>query len=60
MVATGQGTMLVSWEGNHPLLPSPVSLLPPGLAFPFGHPPEDWLQMFCHLSCLIWQPWTRN
>ena len=28
MVAPGQGTMLVSKEGNHPLLPSPTSPLP--------------------------------
>ena len=36
MVTAGQGTMLVSWEGNHSLLPSPISLLSPGLAFLSG------------------------
>ena len=55
MAVSGQGTMSVSHEGNCPLLPSPASLLLLGLAFPPGHLPEGWLQMFCHLSHLIWQ-----
>ena len=33
MAASGQGTMSVSEEGNHPLLPSPTGLLPLGWLF---------------------------
>ena len=40
MVASGQGTMSVSGEGNCPLLPSLTSLLLLGLAFLPGHLPE--------------------
>ena len=53
MAACGQGTMSVSYEGNCPLLLSPTGLLLLGLAFLPGHPPEGWLQMFCHLSHLV-------
>ena len=60
MVASGQGTMSVSWEGNCPLLPSPAGPLLLGLAFLPGHLPEGWLQTFCHLSHSIWQPWIQN
>ena len=56
MVASGQETMLVSYEGNRPLLLSPAGPLLLGLAFLSGHPPKVWLQMFCHLSQSIWQP----
>ena len=37
MVASGQGTTLVSYEGNCPLLLSPAGLLLLGLAFLPGH-----------------------
>ena len=41
MVACGQGTMLVSHEGNCLLPLSPDDLLVHGLAFPPGLLPED-------------------
>ena len=40
MVASGQGTMSVSYERNCPLLPSPAGPLLLRLAFPPGYPPE--------------------
>ena len=59
-MASGQGTMLASYGGKYPLLPSPANLLLLGLAFPPGHLPEGWLQTYYHLHHSFWQPSTQN
>ena len=60
MVASRQGTMTVSRKENYPLPLTPVGPLHLGLALPFGHLPEGWLQAFDQLGHTIWQPLTQN
>ena len=44
-----QGTMMVSRKGNYLLPLTPIGPSCLGLALPFGHPPEGWLQAFYQL-----------
>ena len=55
MVASGQGTMMVSRKGNYLLPLTPVGPLCLGLALLFGHLHEGWLQAFYQLGHSIWQ-----
>ena len=58
MVASGQGTMTVSGKGNYLLPLTPIGPLCLGLALPFGHLPEGWLQAFHLLGHSIRQQLT--
>ena len=46
------------WEGELSASSDPCRSLHLGLALPFGHLPEGWLQAFYQLGHSIWQPLT--